>query len=32
VRRDIELEEAWMIAAEIESWPHPAHSVDTVPS
>jgi hypothetical protein len=23
---------AWMIAAEIESWPQPAHSVDTGPS
>ena len=23
---------AWMIAAVIESWPQPAHSVDTVPS
>ena len=24
--------QAWMIAAVIESWPQPAHSVDTVPS
>ncbi len=23
---------AWMIAAEIESWPQPAHSVETAPS
>ena len=23
--------QAWMIAAEIESWPQPAHSVETVP-
>ena len=32
VRRDANLEEAWMIAAEIESWPQPAHNVDTAPS
>ena len=24
--------QAWMIAPVIESWPQPAHSVDTVPS
>ena len=24
--------QAWMIAAVIESWPQPAHSVETVPS
>ena len=24
--------QAWMIAALIESWPQPAHSVETVPS
>ncbi len=24
--------QAWMIAPEIESWPQPAHSVDTEPS
>ena len=24
--------QAWMIAAEIESWPQPAHSVETAPS
>ena len=23
---------AWTIAAEIESWPQPAHSVETAPS
>ena len=23
---------AWMIAAEIESWPQPAHSVEILPS
>ena len=23
---------AWMIAEEIESWPQPAHSVETEPS
>ena len=23
---------AWMMAAEMESWPQPAHSVDTGPS
>jgi hypothetical protein len=25
-------QQAWMIAAEIESWPQPAHSVETLPS
>src|SRR5574337_311361 len=25
-------QQAWMIAAEIESWPQPAHKVDTAPS
>jgi hypothetical protein len=24
--------QAWMIAALIESWPQPAHNVDTAPS
>ena len=24
--------QAWMIAPEIESWPQPAHNVDTAPS
>jgi hypothetical protein len=25
-------QQAWMIAAEIESWPQPAHSVEIRPS
>jgi len=29
---DIQLEESWTIAALIESWPQPAHKVETAPS
>ena len=25
-------QQAWMIAAEMESWPQPAHSVEILPS
>ena len=32
MRFDVELQHAWMIAAEIESWPQPAHSVEILPS
>jgi len=29
---DIQFEQAWMMAKEIESWPQPAHKVEIEPS